>query len=199
MEKNIGKIISEFRGKNIVGKYIDLVPFTPEDAENVVRIRNEQKNRYYLNQTYELTVEGQKKWYETYLERDNDIYWCIYNKKNEFIGTVRVYDIDVDNNLCDQGSFMIDEEHAEGAPYALEAEILSLDFIFDVLNIYNVINEDRSDNKVMNNLSKKLGFVFKKDTVINDVDYKYYILTPEEYRKNRDKFVQIIECWGNRE
>ncbi len=193
-----GNIILEYREKKIEGKCIDLVPLTPNDAENIVNIRNEQKNRYFLNQKYELTVEGQKKWYESYLERDNDIYWCIYNKQGEFIGTVRVYDIDKDKDLCDQGSFMIDEEYAEGAPYALEAELLSLDFIFDILGINNVINEDRSDNKIMNNLSKKLGFVFKKNTIINDVEYHYYVLTLEDYKKNREKFARIIDYWNAR-
>lgn len=199
MSERIGNIIREYRGKRIEGKCIDLVPFTCEDAVNVVEIRNREKNKYFLNQTYELNVEGQKKWYETYLTRDNDIYWCIHNKNNEFIGTVRVYDIDEEKDLCDQGSFMIDDEHAEGAPYALEAEILSLDFIFDKLKIGNVINEDRGDNKVMNNLSKKLGFDFKKNTIINEEEYNYYLLNPTDYKKNRDKFIQIIDYWATRE
>ena len=198
MSERIAGIIREYRKKIIEGKCIDLVPFTMDDAENVVEIRNREKNKYFLNQTYELNVESQKKWYDTYLTRDNDIYWCIYNKESQFIGTVRVYDIDDKADICDQGSFMIDEDHAEGAPYALEAEILTLDFIFNVLKITNVINEDRADNKVINNLTKKLGFVFKKDTVINGVDYKYYLLNPIDYAKCRDKFESVIEYWLSR-
>lgn len=198
MSERIEKIIAEYRGKTIKGRCIDLVPFTLDDSGNVVEIRNREKNKYFLNQTYKLNVESQKIWYETYLTRNNDIYWCIYNKKNEFIGTVRVYDIDEENDICDQGSFIIDEDQAEGAPYALEAEILTLDFIFDVLNIENVINEDRRDNKVMNNLTKKLGFDFKKRTIINGVEYNYYLLNPNNYTKNRDKFVKVIDYWATR-
>lgn len=199
MSERTEKAVKEYRGKKLEGKCIDLVPFTPDDSANVVEIRNREKNKYFLNQTYELNVDGQNKWYEEYLTRNNDIYWCIYNKKKQFIGTIRVYDIDEENNICDQGSFMIDEDHAEGAPYALEAEILILDFIFDVLNMGNVINEDRSDNKVMNNLTKKLGFVFKKKTIINDVEYNYYLLNPGDYKKNRDKFASIIDYWALRD
>lgn len=199
MSEKIGRIINEYRGKRLEGKCIDLIPFTLNDAENVVEIRNRDKNKYFLNQTHELNVADQTKWYETYLARDNDIYWCIYNKKNEFIGTIRIYDIDEESDICDQGSFMIDEDQAEGAPYALEAEIMTLDFIFDVLNIGNVINEDRGDNKVMNNLSKKLGFDFKKKTIINGVEYNFYLLNTNDYKKNRDKFVSIINYWDKRE
>lgn len=198
MSERIEKIIAEYRRKTIKGRCIDLVPFTLDDSGNVVEIRNREKNKYFLNQTYKLNVESQKIWYKTYLTRNNDIYWCIYNKKNEFIGTIRVYDIDEENDICDQGSFIIDEDQAEGAPYALEAEILTLDFIFDVLNIENVINEDRRDNKVMNNLTKKLGFDFKKRTIINGVEYNYYLLNPNNYTKNRDKFVKVIDYWATR-
>lgn len=198
MSERVGKIIDEYRRKRLKGKCIDLVPLTLNDTENIVEIRNREKNRYFLNQTYELNVESQRIWYETYLTRDNDIYWCIYNKKNEFIGTIRVYDIDEESDICNQGSFMIDEDQAGGAPYALEAEILTLDFIFDVLNIGNVVNEDRVDNKVMNNLTKKLGFDFKKRKMINYVEYNYYLLNPNDYKKNRDKFVRIINYWATR-
>lgn len=199
MGERIRKIIDKYREKRIEGKCIDLIPFTLEESENVVEIRNRKKNRYFLNQTYELNVESQKRWYETYLTRSNDIYWCIYNKNHKFIGTIRVYNIDEERELCDQGSFMIDEDQAEGAPYALEAEILTLDFIFDILNIGNVINENRADNKIMNNLTRKLGFVFEKKTIINDVEYNYYLLNANDYKNNREKFVRIIDYWAARE
>ena len=91
---------------------------------------------------------------------------------------------------------MIAEEHSKGGPYALEAEVLTLDFIFDVLQIHGVINEDRADNKVMNNLSKKLGFEFKKKTTIRDVEYNYYLLTSEAYKLRREKFVELIDYFG---
>lgn len=198
MSNRMAEIVKEYRGKRIEGKFVDLVPFTLDDADNVVEIRNREKNRYFLNQTYIITSESQAKWYDSYLERFDDIYWCIYNKQNQFIGTVRVYDIDEEKDICDQGSLMIDEDYAAGGPYAVEVELLTLDFIFDVLKIGKVINEDRADNKVMNNLTKKLGFKFIKDTKIGEVDYKYYLLSPEDYKKKRETFARIIEYWDQR-
>lgn len=194
----IANIVREYREKRIEGKLVDLVPFTLADVDNVVEIRNREKNRYFLNQTYVITSESQAKWYQSYLERFNDIYWCVYDKLDQFIGTVRIYDIDEENDICDQGSLMLSEEFAAKGPYAVEVELLTLDFIFDVLKIGKVINEDRADNKVMNNLTKKLGFVFVKDTKIGDVDYKYYLLTPDDYKKKREKLAQIIDYWCER-
>lgn len=198
MCNRIGKVIREYRKKRIEGTLVDLVPFTEKDTADVVLVRNREKNRYFLHQTYRIDADSQMQWYQEYLERDNDIYWCVYDKKDQFMGTVRIYDIDEEKDLCSQGSFIIDEEFSEGAPYALEAEILTLDFAFGILKIGKVANEDRADNKTMNNLSKKLGFTFIKNTKREDTDYKYYLLDPEDYQKNRDKFASVIAYWSVR-
>ncbi len=198
VSERISSVINDYRGRIIEGKIIDLVPFSMADAQKVVEIRNRQKNKHFFNQTFELTVEDQARWFESYLSRTDDIYWCIYNKDNNFIGTIRVYDIDETEDICDQGSFIIDEDFAGGAPYAIEAELMSLDFIFEKLQISNVINEDKIDNKVMNNLSKRIGFVYKKDTENNGVACKYYLLSPEDYKKNRGKFQMVIDYWASR-
>lgn len=81
MSTRIGKLISEYRRKKISGKCIELIPFTLNDLENVVKIRNKDRNMYFLNQTRKITTESQYIWYKKYLIRNNDIYWCIYNKK----------------------------------------------------------------------------------------------------------------------
>ncbi len=199
MSERVEEIIRKYRKKRISGICIDLVPFSEADAANVVQVRNREKNRYFLHQTCMIDIENQLNWYASYLKRDNDIYWCIYNKKGQFIGTIRIYDIDREKDLCNQGSFMIGEEFSGEAPYAVEAEILSLDFVFEVLKIQNVINEDRVDNKVMNNLSKKAGFVFKKDITIRGVDYNYYLLNQKAYEKSRERFARVVEHWAKRE
>lgn len=198
MSNRISDIIKKSRTEIIEGTFVNLVPFTLVDTDNVIRLRNQNKNRHFLNQSYLITADGQAKWYEDYLLRTNDIYWSVYNKQKKFIGTVRVYDIDEDNDICDQGSLIIDEEVSAEAPYAIEVEILTLDYIFSVLKIGNVINEDRADNKVMNSLTKKLGFKYIKDTVKDGNKYKYYLLNPEDYEKNREKFSQIIDYWMKR-
>ena len=198
MRDEISRIIEKSRNTIIEGICLNLVPLTYADLENVVNLRNKNRNKYYLNQTSDLNLDEQVKWYEAYLNRDNDIYWCVYNKEKQFIGAVRVYDIDPVADLCTQGSFIIDEEYAGGAPFAVEAEILSFDFIFDVLKLKGVINEDRHDNKVMNNLSRKMGFKLKKKTIINEVEYNYYILNQEDYLDNREKFIKILNYWSER-
>ena len=198
LNSRLDGIVKEYREKRIEGQFVDLVPYTMNDANNVIDIRNRDKNRYYLNQNYSLTYDSQAKWYDNYLSRRDDIYWCIYNKRNRFVGTVRIYNIDVDNNMCDQGSLIIDEDVAREEPYAVEAELLTLDFVFNILQIGNVINEDRADNMAMISLTKKLGFKYIKNIKLGEVEYKHYLLTYENYQKKRVSFARAIERWAMR-
>lgn len=196
--KQAFRIVAEYRNRRINGRIIDLVPFGEEWIRDFVRVRNAEKNLYFFNQQYLLTEESQKEWYDRYLERPDDIFWCILDKKGRFLGTVRLYEIDADASILTHGSFMIDAGVADEAPYALEAEILSLDFAFDMLHIGQVINENRQDNRVMNALSRQLGFAFIKNTSIGGVPYQYHLLSEDAYRKKRAKIDAVVTYWAGR-
>lgn len=187
-------IIREYRNKTIEGKCIDLVPLEESMLENVVRLRNQDKSVYFLNQGELLTLDMQKSWFQKYLERMDDIYWAVYDKEDNFVGTMRLYEITDDK--CVQGSFIIDEKYAKGAPYALEAELLSIKFAFEVLKINKIINEDRADNANMNSLTKRLGFEFIKDTNVRGVDYKYYELYQDNFKSK--KIEAVLDYWVQR-
>lgn len=188
------EIVKKYRDTIIEGKCIDLVPLKEALLPMVVELRNQKRSRYFLNQSILLTLDMQKDWYNKYLERFDDIYWCIRNKENVMIGTVRLYDIT--EEACIQGSLIIDEKYSMGMPYALEAEILTIDFAFHVLNVNKVINDDRHDNKMMNSITKKMGFTFEKMIEIDGVPYKYYIL--EKSDSKTDKYKAILEEFMNR-
>lgn len=190
--------VIEYRHKDIPGLCIDLVPFTMEYAADFVRMRNDKRNKYFFNQQYDLTVESQAIWYEKYLERKDDIFWAILDKQQRFIGTTRLYDIDPDGEILEQGSFMVDEAVANTGPYAIEANVMCLDFAFDVLKVKEIINRDRNDNKVMNNLSRKFGFKFVRDVEINGVPYKYSLCSHESYMLVRDDIYSLVKYWAER-
>lgn len=190
--------IQKYREECIGGRLLSLVPVSEEHFELIIRLRNKERNRYFFNQQSELTFQGQEQWFREYLLRDNDIYWVLSNQEDKLVGTMRLYDIDKAEGLCSQGSFIVDENYADEAPYALEAELLSLDFAFHVLQLQGVVNEDRGDNKIMNNLSKKMGFEFVKHTYLNNIEYNYYILKRENYLKARGKIDSIVEYWVRR-
>lgn len=182
--------------KNVTlnGKIIDLVPFDKEYFESVVELRNRDLNRYFLNQDNILTIEQQENWFNSYLQRDNDIYWCIMDKKKRFVGTIRLYDIE--ESICELGSLIVDDRLAKEGPYALEAQLLALNFCFEKLKVKQVINQDRIDNKVMNSLSKKLGYEYIRKVIIREIEYNYYLLLEDNFKKK--KIEDIIDYWSKR-
>ena len=190
--------VREYRQKEIHGVCVTLVPFEMKYAAEFVRMRNSNRNKYFFNQQYDLTVESQKIWYEKYLSRHDDIFWAILDKRGNFIGTTRLYDIAPDGSILEQGSFMIDERVARLAPYAVEANIICLDFAFDVLKVNEIINRDRHDNKIMNNLSRDFGFKFIQNVEINGISYRYYICNRESYISVRDDIYSLVKYWSER-
>lgn len=196
--ETIEDIVKEYREKPVKGRFIDLVPFEMKWAEPLLKVRNSEKSRYFLNQSYCLTLDQQRAWYEAYLERTDDIYWCILNKEGRFLGTISLYDINPDRSILDHGRFIVDSDASKEAPYAVEALLLSLDAAFDAFQIGKVINDNRHDNKVMNNLSLKFGFKFIKDIEIRGVPYKHYLLSKEDYLKKRVDIDALIDYWAAR-
>lgn len=198
MVGNFKDIVREYRNKKIVGVCVELIPLSDEYAEDIVRLRNEPRNMYCLHQTHTVTVEDQLRWYDSYLERDNDLYWCILDRSGGFIGTVRIYGIDPDEDICEHGSFIIDEKAAFGPPFAVEAMLLSLDFAFDVLKSGRVLNDTRDDNTVMNRINSRLGFEFYRENILNGDRYSYRYLTSDKYSANRSGFAKPVEYWSTR-
>ncbi len=186
-------IVREYRNRIIMGLCIDLVPVKEEFFHDIVGLRNQEKTRHFLNQQFLLTIDMQREWYQKYMERSDDLYWCIRNKEGVVVGVIRLYDIS--SVSCTQGSFILYEKYSMGMPYALEAEILSLEFAFEKLGVNFIINEDRGDNKAMNSLTKKMGFQFEKEVEVRDEKFNRYILYKEncklgKYKKILDEFME---------
>ena len=192
--KKVEEIVAEYRQKDLTGKIVDMSPVTEKDLVDIIRMRNDPKMMYYLNQPMEITLDSQKAWFEKYRERMDDLYWTIKDKDGLVVGTNRLYDITADK--CVQGSLMVDTRYSRTAPYAAEAIMLSLDFAFDVLGVQTIVNEDRHDNKNMNSLSRRFGFQFLLETDIRGVAYNYYELQKETYM--RDAVMEVLDLWASR-
>ena len=192
------KKIIELRNHDITGKFVILRPVRAEYASKIVNLRNRPQNMYWFNQSEPISVENQVKWLENYNNKDNDIYWCVLDKNKRFIGTIRLYGIDLDGDYCEEGSYVIDDKVADEAPYAVESKYLVIDVAFKELQIKSIINDNRADNKVMNNINKRLGFSKGEITKIRGVDYLHMTLTYEDYIKKRDVFLSVVEYWSER-
>ena len=190
--------IKEIRTRETEGAFVILVPASAEYAERIVNLRNRPRDKYWFNQPDVITTEGQIEWLEMYEERNDDIYWCVLNKERVFIGTIRLYGIDLNGDYCEEGSYAIDEDSLGEEPYAVEAKMLALDVAFRDLEIRVMINHNRVDHKVMNNIDNQLGFNSGVIEQIRGVDYLRRELKAEDYWNNRIKFASLIDYWSVR-
>ena len=176
------------------GVFCSLVPIGEKDLPLVVELRNKEKNKYFMNQQYDITLEMQKQWYCNYLKRENDIYWGIWNKTGCFIGTIRLYHMEGDS--CEEGSCIVDENYAKEAPYVVEAKYLITEYAFRDLRMRCMINIIRMDNKVMNSLAKQQGFQLIGVVDIGGVPYNRMIMYADRFA--RDKIKKILDYWKER-
>ena len=194
MDNKCKDTIAIYRQKAIIGKIIDMIPYDPSYSEEVVRLRNTDRVRYFLNQDYESTLETQHKWYDDYLLRDNDILWMVKNKQGQMIGTNRIYEVDL--LQAEKGSLIIDESMALGAPYALESDLIAIRFALDCLDVNKIITKVRLDNEKMKSINTRFGFTQSSIEKIRDIDYFVFELLSNLF--NPKPFEDIINYWSNR-
>src|SRR5699024_7626194 len=91
---------------------IILKPLGKEDIEDLRNLRNRMKDFFFTNE--DITVEAQKKWYERYLKKENDIMFKAVKKEapDIFIGTIAIYDIADDLSVAELGRTLVDKEKA---------------------------------------------------------------------------------------
>ena len=131
-------------------KYKELLfkPMTADESEQYRLIRNLSQNRTFFKTQKEISSFDQKKWYENYLNKDNDIMFSVY-KDDDFIGGVAVYDIDNSEKSAEFGRILINKKNKGFGKIATEAMIcfsekelklksLKLDVYCDNLSAYNM-------------------------------------------------------------
>ena len=137
---------------------IILKPLEQEDIELLRKLRNQEK-QYFATQQ-EITREGQQKWYQSYLEKQDDIMFKIVKKENpeEFIGTIALYDIDWENRTSECGRTVVDKEKAPEKGIGMEATKAVCLFGFDVLKLKKIVGEVLKTNERIIKVDKRAGF-----------------------------------------
>lgn len=142
--------------QSLVGRYVDLRPLTPDDAEITLQWRQSNRARY-LN-AGAASVEQQANWISSRPSSEHN--WIIQLKDGSPIGMLSLVDIDERNSRAETGRFLIgDEEKAKGVPAAVEAMGLVYDFAFNTLNLNRLHGMISADNTLMVKWQKYLGMV----------------------------------------
>lgn len=141
--------------KILEGKYVKLQYAQIEDAEEILSIRQDPKLTKYLPRL-NITIEEQRAWLEQQQEREGDYYFCVWNKENKLIGTIRIYNIH--DGIGETGSLALKGNAFEN----LEAKLLCEDFLWDILKLNSTIGIINVENIQAQKFAQLFGVEFEK-------------------------------------
>lgn len=143
----------EFEFKRII-----LKPLEQEDIESLRILRN--RERQYFATQQEIAKEGQEKWYQSYLKKEDDIMFKIVKKENpeEFIGAIALYDINPENKTAEFGRTLVDKTKAPEKGIGTDATKAVCLFGFDIINVEKIVGEALKTNKRILKVYDRAGF-----------------------------------------
>lgn len=130
------------------------------DLKYILSWRNHNEIRRWFFNAKVITDDEQLVWYKNYLNNDKDIMFFIEETANinAPIGTVALYNIDIQKKRAEFGRFMIGNFEARGKGIGLECVNAVCKFGFDDLGLENIYLEVLENNVNAANVYKKAGF-----------------------------------------
>ena len=137
---------------------VTLLPLEEEDIEALRVLRN-QERQYFLH-TDEIPADAQKKWYASYLNKEDDIMFKVVKSDNtaEFIGAIAVYDIDRVKGTAEVGRTVIDKAKAPEKGIGTDATKAVCLFAFDVLKLKKIVGVVLKSNERILKVDSRVGF-----------------------------------------
>ena len=162
------------------GKYTNIRFVRVEDAEFILSLRCNEKKAQFLNKT-EYNIEKQKEYIKNCLNKDNEWYMIIENKKNKPIGTYRIYDLRKDS-FCIGSWLMVD---GCSSLEMIEGEFLVKKYAFNKTGFKKFHFDVRKNNKKVIRYHKMMG---AKQVGETEQDYLFEC-TEKDYLEKISKFL----------
>lgn len=128
----------------VEGLAYSLRPVKPDDAQFIFDIRSSSPTRQRFIHPIGSDVDQQRRWIDSYLEREDDYYWVIQRNstgKNE--GLIGIYDIDRERMSAEWGRWVL----WPSSLGAVESALLVYRAAFQHLNLNSVHCITVADNK----------------------------------------------------
>ena len=138
------------------------------DLEMIMEWRMRPYITEYMNTDPELTLEGQKAWYDKIKNGGKEFNWII-QCDGVPVGLIRIMDIDRTNSRCSWGYYVAEKSY-RSLKLALNLEWSLYDFVFDVLKLHKLCNETFAENQRVIKLHTICGS--KVDGILRQHIYK---------------------------
>lgn len=142
--------------QEIAGARTRLRPIVQADLESLRLWRNANREMFLDNR--EITPEGQRAWFQAYVERDDDCLYIIESVGGIAIGCVGLSEIDREAGVAEFGRLLIGEEGFRGAGFARDAAAALVSHARDVLGLRELRLMVLHGNERAQALYSALGF-----------------------------------------
>lgn len=173
------------------GYGVRLRPVTFDDSEFIVTLRNMPHAVGKIGDSA-TTIVDQNKWLQKYMERQGDYYFVIESRLGKKLGTISVYNINMDNSTAELGRTVV----IPGSFAVIPASVLLIDFCFQQLKMEMLVGCVVSTNKDVIRFNQQLGYTVT-DTVSHElsiggrfVDMVHIQLTKKRWQEHRDQLVK---------
>lgn len=161
--------------KVIEGKFVNLRAVNPEDAEFILKIRNDEGISKYLP-PLNVTIEQQQGWINKQRSDTDSYYFIFEDKTGTSLGTISVYNIE--DNHAEVGRFCSFGDSVQN----MEAAYLFDVFIFNDLSISYLDIWVYKNNRPVVMLNQGLGCKWDGEKIDeNGEPYFYGKLTKEDF------------------
>lgn len=166
------------RGKNIEFREVSI-----SDAEFIIQLRTDPERGKYLSPTSN-EIDRQRGYIADYLKNQHEYYFIITDRKQQPLGTIRIYDMREDS-FC-WGSWILSKDAPKSA--AVESAILIYDFAFFSLHYPRCHFDVRKDNQRVVDFHRRFGARITRE---DDLNY-YFEYDRDAYLDIRGKYHRYL-------
>lgn len=172
--------------KAIEGRYVNLKSADIDDAEFTREIRQDPMFSCFIPQIKN-SIEQQRKWINQQREKEGDYFFVVWDKENNRLGTISIYD--VEGNHAETGRLVM----RGNAFQNIEAQLLSFQFAFDVLNLDYLISYIYQDNERAIRFDKQFGGYICGNRVTSDGHEEVMTINSKDaFEESLKKFKKIL-------
>lgn len=149
----------------ILGERVRLRLLREDDLSMTLAWRNQDHIRKWFIHSDVILPEQHKKWFQSYLEKDNDFVFIIEEIRDlkKPIGQVSLYNINWTESKAEFGRLLIGEDDARRKGFPREATRLLLNFGFNAFDLVEIELEVKRNNVSSISLYELLGFIQDED------------------------------------
>ena len=188
----------------LLGELCYLRPIEVDDSERIRNWRLKREVSNYFPSFEPISLQKQKNWMAHALDDDNSYYFIICDKiSSNPVGLIFLTDIDRINQNAEFG-YYIGETEYQGAGIAIEAELLLLNYAFNIQNMHKVYCESLAYNKKVLSIHSSFGFKndgLKRHHIYKNGDWNDLIVMSvlkEEFSKAEEKIESLLKSFANR-